>query len=498
MKIFKAEQIREADNFTINNEPISSVDLMERAASKASDWIIQNYSKTNNIAVFVGSGNNGGDGLVIARHLLKANYQIQVFDLKISSNYSKDFLTNKKRLESIDKTIFSKFNKKIDLNQFDIFIDAILGSGLTRPIEGVLAERICQINLSKAITLAIDIPSGLFGENNSQNIHKHIIQADYTLTFQFPKLSFLLPENSDFVGTMLVFDIGVHPQYIAETQTDFYLTHKEDISTAFSNRKQFSHKGTFGHALIFAGSKGKMGAAILASKACLRSGAGLLSALIPKDENLIMQTSLPEAMSFSYSSINDIPKITDFDCLGLGPGIGISDESLQLFTTLINQLEKPSVFDADALNLLAQHPKLLDNIPKNSIFTPHPKELERLIGKTKDHYSRLFETQKFAKKYQIFILIKGAYSSIVCPNGDFHFNSTGNPGMATAGSGDVLTGIITGLLAQGLDSFNALRTGVFIHGLAGDIAKKDKGELSLIASDIIENLGNAFKSLKIG
>ena len=495
MKIFKAEQVREADAYTIKYEPISSIDLMERAAKKASAWIINKYSNNKKIAVFVGPGNNGGDGLVIARHLLEKRYQVKAFNLEVSENYSEDFLINKERLRKKNKNVFDVYHSNIDLSQFDIIIDAIFGSGLTRPISGGLIQTIKEINQSSSKVIAIDIPSGLFGEDNSKNKREHIVKADYTLTFQFPKLSFLLPENSEFVGEMSIFDIGVHPEYIEKADTDFYLTHKEDIPTAFLNRKQFSHKGTFGHALIFAGSKGKMGAAILASKACLRSGAGLLSALIPKDENLIMQTSLPEIMTFPFSGIEDIPNFDTFTSVGIGPGLGQSKESLAIFSAALEQLNKPSVFDADALNLLAANPELLQKIPKNSIFTPHPKELERLIGQTKDQYSRLLVTQKMAQKYQIYILIKGAYSTIVCPDGTFHFNSTGNTGMATAGCGDVLTGIITGLLSQGLDSFNALRTGVFIHGLAGDIAKKDKGELGLIASDIIDNLGNAFEEL---
>jgi len=496
MKLFNAEQVREADAFTIKNEPISSIDLMERAAKNASKWMIEQFSKNQKIAILVGPGNNGGDGLVVARHLLEKNYQVQVFDLDVSKNYSDDFLVNQKRLDDLNKESISSFDTIENLNQFDLIIDAILGSGLTRPIEGKLAEKIKKINLSKATVVAIDIPSGLFGEDNSKNIQEHIIKADFTLTFQFPKLSFLLPENSEFVGEMQVFDIGVHPEYIGKTNTDFFLTEQEDIPADFLKRAQFSHKGTYGHALIFAGSHGKMGAAILASKACLRSGVGLLSALVPESENNIMQIALPEAMAFPYVQVEDIPDIKTFDTLALGPGLGQSEESLKFLTTILEQLEQPSIFDADALNLLAKNPHLLEFVPKGSIFTPHPKELERLIGKTTNHYSRLYKTQDFAQKHQVYVLIKGAYSCIVCPDGSFHFNSTGNPGMATAGSGDVLTGIVTALLAQGLSSFDTLRTGVFIHGLAGDLAKKKKGELGLMASDIIKLLPKTFLKLQ--
>ncbi len=495
MKLFKAEQVRDADAYTIAHEPISSIDLMERAAKKISEWIRKYFDISTQIAVLVGPGNNGGDGLVVARHLLEKGYNVQVFDLGFSNNYSEDFIINKKRLEDIGYKL-KNWDKENQLNEFDLLIDAIFGSGLTRPIKGEVGEIIKQINDSSAKVLAVDIPSGLFGENNSKNQVENIVRANYTLTFQFPKLAFLLPENSEFVGMMKVLDIGIHQEYIEKSDTNFYLTQKEDIPKDFLKRPQFSHKGTYGHALIYAGSKGKMGASILASKACLRSGAGLVSALVPDSENSIIQTSLPEAMSFPYLNISDMPPLHNFSSIACGPGIGMSTSSLELLSQILQQFKQAMVLDADALNLIAKQPELLEKIPKDSILTPHPKELERLIGKTTNHYSRLFKTQKLAKKYQIYILIKGAYSCIVSPKGEFHFNSTGNPGMATAGSGDVLTGIITGLLAQGLNSFNALRTAVFVHGLAGDIAKKKKGDVCLIASDIIKYLGQAFNNLK--
>ena len=497
MKLFKASQVREADAYTIANEPISSIDLMERAARRASDWIKKNISKNDNILVVLGSGNNGGDGLVVARHLLLAGFKVSVLNLMLSDNYSPDFITNKERWIELRNTSIQKWSKNIKFSDYSVIIDAILGSGLSRPIEGRLATIVKEINNTKAKRIAIDIPSGLFGEDNSKNRREHIIQADYTVSFQFPKLSFLLPENSSFVGKMHIIDIGIHPQYIEQTPTPFFFTQKEDIRTHFLDRERFSHKGTFGHALLFVGSKGKMGAAILASKACLRSGVGLLSVLIPKEENSIIQTALPEAMAISVENNEAIPDIKSFTTIGLGSGIGQSTWSLSVLSSILEQLQQASVFDADALNLLSANPELLNKVPKNSIFTPHPKELERLIGKSDNHYDRLFKTLELAKKYQIYVLIKGAFSTIVCPNEQFYFNSTGNPGMATAGSGDVLTGIITALLAQGLAPFEALQTGVYVHGLAGDIAKKEQTELSLIASDIIDNIGNAFKQLQV-
>jgi NAD(P)H-hydrate epimerase len=276
------------------------------------------------------------------------------------------------------------------------------------------------------------------------------------------------------------------------------LTEQKDISADLFRRKKFSHKGTFGHALIFAGSNGKMGASILANKACLRSGSGLLTTLVSEESEAIIQIALPEAMTITHAKSKKLTfNVGLFSGIGMGPGIGQSKESLETFQYLLSKLEKPAVFDADALNLLSENPDLLSQVPKDSIFTPHPKELERLIGKTNDNYSRLYKSQKYAKKHQIYLLIKGAFSVIVTPEGAFHFNNTGNPGMATAGSGDVLTGIITSFLAQGLEAFEALKAGVYIHGLAGDIAKEKHGEASLIASDIIENIGKALLELGV-
>jgi NAD(P)H-hydrate epimerase len=500
MKIFASQDVRKADAFTIENEPISSLGLMERAAQKISDWIFEHYEQTKSFVIIVGPGNNGGDGLVVARHLLEKDYKVDVFDVGISRNYSEDFLANKARLLNIkpDCVRFYDVNSTA-LDAYDIIIDAILGSGLTRPIDGDLKKITNQINASEKTIISIDIPSGLFGEDNSKNDCDALIKANYTLSFQFPKLSFLLPENYEYVGKMTYFDIGIHPEFIKNHPSNYFLTQKNNLNISFLDRAQFSHKGTFGHALLYAGSEGKMGAAILAAEACLRSGTGLVTSLISTTADFIMQTALPEAMTYVYNEEDntlDIPDLENFTTLGVGPGIGQRPLGIEIFSKLLSQLKSPAVFDADALNILSTNKDLLNLVPKNSIFTPHPKELERLIGKTSNHYQRLYKTQELAQKHQVYILIKGAYSVIVCPDGEFHFNSTGNPGMATAGSGDVLTGVVTSLLAQGLKPFDALRTGIFVHGLAGDIAKKKKGELSLIASDIIDSLGCAFESLK--
>jgi len=500
MKIFEAKKIREADAYTIKNEPISSIDLMERAAKQCSKWIKSKYKKNKKIAILIGPGNNGGDALAIARHLLKDKYKLTVFNISISDKYTNDNKINRDRFIALENATIKNIEKEIpDFSNYDFIIDGILGSGLTRPVQNFLATLVQYINTLNKEVIAIDIPTGLFSEDNSANISANILQARYTLSFQFPKLSFLFPENEKFVGKWELLDIGIHQKYIEQTKTPYYLTEKQDLQTVFLERKTFSHKGSFGHSLIFAGGMGKIGAAILASEACLRSGSGLLTVLVPEDGNGIMQMALPEAMTHTYRGelIDEyFPELDSYTTVGLGPGIGQSQLTLKILRNIITQATSPLVIDADAINLIASNRDLLDNLPKESILTPHPKELERLIGVTSNHYERLLKTQEYTKKYHIYILIKGAYSVIVTPNGEFYFNSTGNPGMATAGSGDVLTGIITALLSQNIDPFNALQIAVYVHGKSGDIAKKQKGEISLIAGDIVDNLGKAFQKIK--
>lgn len=495
MKIFKAEQVREADAYTIKHEPISSLDLMERASKKISNWIKKKYNKNQKVAILVGPGNNGGDGLVVARHLIESGYFVKVYDMGISQQYSPDFEANQACLLELDITSLQKWDiVSIDLNEFDLIVDAIFGSGLNRAINGQLAEAIHQINLSLTQKLSIDIPSGLFAEDNTNN-KGAIFEADYTLSFQFPKLAFLFPEHEKYVGQFRIFDIGIHQEFIKKTESSYYFAEQNDIDFTFLRRKNFSHKGTYGHALMIAGSKGKMGAAVLSVLASLRSGTGLVSALIPEDERFILQTASPESMCNTYTDKTELPELENFSAIGIGPGLGQSELSIKLFRKLLKKVKLPTVFDADALNILASKPELLDLVPKQSIFTPHLKELERLIGPSLSPFDRLYKTLLFAKKQDVFVLIKGANSCIVSPEGDFCFNSTGNPGMATAGSGDVLTGIITGLLAQGLSSFEALQTAVFVHGFAGDLAQKKQHAASMIATDIIRNIGKAYKKL---
>jgi NAD(P)H-hydrate epimerase len=502
MKIFSASQIREIDAYTIKNEPIESIDLMERAANALFNEIIYIVDKNKAIKIFAGPGNNGGDGLALARMLANDRYKVEVYILKIKE-FSDDFSVNLKRLENQQKV---KIKYIVNSDAFpvikdeEIIIDALFGSGLNRPLDGLALLLVKYINSFSANVISIDIPSGLFCDDNTDNNYEGVIRAKYTFSFQFPKLSFLFSENEDYVGKWKVLPIGLHPEIIEKTCTNYYFIKDEDIRKIIKIRKKFSHKGTYGHALLISGGYGKMGAAVLASGACLRSGSGLVTIHIPKHGINILQTSVPEVMisidkNEKYFSV--LPDLSVFNAYGVGPGIGTNLNTQKTLKKLLLAVNKPLVIDADALNILSIHKEWLNNIPAFSILTPHPKEFERLVGKAKNSFHRISMQIAFASKYNVCVILKGAYTSVAFPDGNCYFNSTGNPGMATGGSGDVLTGIITGLLAQGYNSYEASILGVYMHGLAGDIAAAELSEESMTAGDIINFLSEAFRRIKL-
>ena len=498
MKILPVEKIREADAFTIENEPIESIDLMERAASKVYEWFMKRCrTKEVNVKIFCGIGNNGGDGLALARMLYFSGIIPQVFIVRYSDKMSRDCEINFTRLkEETEVPMYDIFSED-DFPQIydnDIIIDAIFGSGLNRTIDGFTAGLVAHLNKSNAIKIAIDMPSGLFacgGQQITVNGQQTIFKADYTLTFQFPKLAFMFPEYDAFVGKWEVLDIKLHKDFIDNVETlNFYTT--EDVAMPIMRKRtKFSHKGTYGHALLVAGSSGKTGAALLAAEACMRTGVGLLTVHLPKDASLPMQTYLPEAMIDVDESNTHCTKIVDilpYTAIGVGPGLGKNDKTATFLKKIIQEATQPLVLDADALNIIADNPTWLSFLPDNTILTPHPKEFERLFGKTRNSYERLELQRKMSVIHNIIIVLKGAHTAITFPNGTCFFNSTGNPGMATAGSGDVLTGMILSLLAQRYSPAESALLGVYLHGRAGDMAASEIGEDSMIARDIIENL----------
>lgn len=502
MKILKSSQIRKVDAFTIENEPILSIDLMERAAMTITKWIVETISKEKTIKIFVGPGNNGGDALAIARQLHEFEFVTEVFLLKITDNLSVDCQTNLDRLKTINSIPIIEICEISDFPEIynnDIIVDGLFGSGLTRNLEKLPKKLVQYLNNSNADIIAIDIPSGLMGEDNKGNDIDAIVKAKYTLTFQMPKLSFFFSKNETFTGDWEVLPIGLNQGFINSLDSEFYMIDSDYIKDRIINRKKFSHKGSFGHVLLIAGSYGKMGAAILAAKACLRSGSGLVTVHVPKIGYEIMQTALPEAMiSIDWSDIifTNATNIESYTTIGIGPGIGTKQNTKKALTNLLEKTTTPIVIDADGLNILSGQKELIKKVPQNSILTPHPKEFERLVGIISSDYERIRFQISFSVENQLFVVLKGAHTSITCPDGTCYFNSTGNPGMATAGSGDVLTGIILSLLGQGYEPKDAAIIGVYLHGLSGDIASDKIGQEAVIASDIIENIGAAYLKIK--
>ncbi|MBK5209442.1 MAG: NAD(P)H-hydrate dehydratase [Flavobacteriaceae bacterium] len=494
MFILSSKQIQKADKATIKNAGITSVDLMENAATSCFQWLHNRLQgESIQIHVFCGIGNNGGDGLVIARHLHLHNYRVNCYIVNFSDKKTEEFLINYQRLKEIGQTPIDlkSENNFPEITSKDIVVDAIFGNGLTRSPEGFTKELIQYLNNKKVFTVAIDFPSGLFGDKSVSD-KKTVLKASHILTFQTPKTAFLLPENNDFVNTWEVIDIGLDQNYIRSLKPKAHFITKTEIIGLYKSRNKWGHKGTYGHSLIIGGSYGKMGAVTLASKAALKIGSGLVSAYIPKCGYDILQISVPEVMVevdtdsvLTYFNFKTNPTV-----IGIGPGMGTAEKTAQGFENFIKENKLPLVIDADGLNLLSKNQLLLNFLPKNTVLTPHPKELERLIGAWENDYEKLKKTEAFSKKYSVIMVIKGAYT-VVIQDDNMYFNSTGNPALATGGSGDVLTGIITGLIAQGYEPLNAAIFGVYLHGKTADIALPKTGYETFTASTIFNYLAPA-------
>lgn len=498
MKIFSTQQIREADAYTIAHEPIASIDLMERASRAFTDKFLSLYTDfTQKIIVFCGLGNNGGDGLAIARMLHQHGFDIEVYVIQYAEKSSDDFKINLERLQKQQAVKFINNIAEIPhLNRNELIIDAIFGSGLARNIEGIVQEVVQKINESGVEVISVDIPTGLFADkpNFSEDT---TIRATHTISFQFPKLAFMLPQNAEFVGDWHVVNIGLSEKYIQETTTnEFFIT--SEIEKFIKKRQKFSHKGTYGNALLVCGSYGMMGAAILSARACMRTGVGKMMVHVPKCGYEIMQISVPEAMisvDYNHETINAkwLPDyFEDFDAVGVGCGLSISNKITESLENLIRaSWGIPLVIDADAINALStkRGRELIKTLPKNTILTPHPKEFQKLVNrKWNNDYEKLTILREYCVKHEVIVCLKGFHTAVCLPDGTIHFNSTGNPYMATAGSGDVLTGMILSLLAQGYQPKLAAILGVYLHGKAGDIATQKRGNSTIIASDIIENI----------
>ncbi|MEL7148030.1 MAG: NAD(P)H-hydrate dehydratase, partial [Bacteroidota bacterium] len=495
LKILSSNQIRHVDQFTIKKEPISSIDLMERASAAFTDWFLEKCPHGVTVHIFCGIGNNGGDGLAIARMLVLRKYQVKVHVIGDIERGSKEFKINFKRLRNLIEIDLLKSTQSLHaIADEDVIIDAIFGSGLSRAVEGFHADVINFINYQNAVKIAVDISSGLLADEFTKG--NAIVRPDFTVAFQVPKLAFLFPESYPYVGEWQVIDIGLNKRYIAGLESNYHLLQEADLQSLIPPRTKFTHKGKAGKVLLIAGSTGKAGAAILSSRAILRAGAGLLTVRTPQECLVPLQAAVPEAMvdvdahqdNFSFP-----PSVKLYNSIAVGPGLGVNFVTHQAVGQLLKICKDPIVLDADALNIIAEQPELLSDVPPNSIMTPHPLEFQRLVGEWENDFEKLEKQIEFSLKYSVNLVVKGAHSCITNTKGEVFFNDSGNPGMATAGSGDVLTGILAGLLAQQISPENTLKAGVFIHGVAGDIAAAKKGQLSMIASDVIDCLPEAFE-----
>lgn len=500
IKIFSAKQIKEADQFTIQNTPISSLDLMERAAEACTNFFLNTFPAGVSFAIFCGPGNNGGDGLAIARILFNKGKNVHLFNIETGINRSADNQSNLDRLPSLLKqnsVTIKSADQFPQLTPDYVIVDALLGTGINRKADAILLLLIQHLNKQVCKRIAIDVPSGLYTDQETEDLNA-VVHCNQTLTFQFPKQSFFYPEYAAAVGDFSILDIGIHTDFIKSEPTKFALIEQQDIKAMLPLRSEFAHKGNFGHALLLAGSKGKAGAAILSTKACLKAGAGLTTVNTANACLIPIQTAVPEAMVEADENENTITKflkLEKYDVVGIGPGIGTATETAQVLKQMIQEFNAPMVFDADAINILADNKTWLSFLPNGSILTPHTGEFRRLAGNYNNPFDRTEAQIELAKKLNCYIILKGKFTSIATPDGKVFFNPTGNPGMATAGSGDVLTGIICGLLAQGFVSGKAAILGVYLHGLSGDLAKEELTTFSLNAGDIIENLPKAFKQI---
>lgn len=502
MKLFSKEQIYEGDKLTTERQNISSTELMERAGTQIFNWIHMRMQGAQvPIHVFCGIGNNGGDGLVLARHLITHGYTVATYIINCSDKRSKDFLINYDRIKNVSKVWPKLLSCKDDYSEIvieeqDIIVDAVFGIGLNRPPNDWVKGLFQKFSESKAFILAIDLPSGLYPDKAVED-EKAVVHANYTLSFQSPKLVFFLPETARYTVEWEALDIGIDRDYLMQTETEVELISKFEVLPLYKPRAKFAHKGDFGHVMILGGSYGKIGAVTLASRAALSSGAGLVTAYIPKCGYHSLQASTPEVMVITDESETGISHIK-FDIkptvIGLGVGLGTSAETSKALETFLKTNKTPLVIDADGINLLSEQKALLKLLPKQTILTPHLKELERLVGKWSNDFEKLKKVKAFSKKYNLIVLIKGAHSVTVYKE-KLYVNTTGNPGMATGGSGDVLTGIISGLIAQNYEPLAATIFGVYLHGKSADIALESYGYQSLIASHIVDTLGGAYIDL---
>ena len=500
MNIFSPKQLQEIDNATCHAQGISSLELMERAASAVSVELMSRFLPSQRFVVVAGPGNNGGDALAVARQLIEQGYRkVEIFLFNVSEKLSHDCDEMRKKLITMEGIDFTEITKEFSppyLCENDVVVDGLFGVGLKHPLSGGFQALASLINESGAFVVSIDIPSGLFSEWNIGSNHRDMVHADLTLTFQFPKLAFLFGDNAKVVGDWQVLDIDLDAKKIKETHTEYKFVEGYMVRSFLKKRKPFTAKRDYGSALLMAGSKGMMGAAVMAARSALKSGVGLVTVHSAGSGYPILQTAVPEAMfepDRNENFITDMNPHHAHQVVAVGPGIGTNNGTIDALEHLLKNSNSPLLLDADALNCISKRTTLLSLLPPYTVITPHAGEFDRLFGEHESEEARLRKALEMAKFYNIIIVLKGHYTVCVRPGGKVFFNSTGNPGMATAGSGDVLTGLIASFMAQGMRPEIAATIGVYIHGLAGDLAAEDLGEYGITATDIANYIGRAIR-----
>ncbi len=503
MKLFTTEEIRAIDRRTIEQEGVPSLELIERVAEGVADEISSRWRSNKPTMVFAGPGNNGADALGAARLLFERGFRPEVFLFNIGGDkLSTDCAASRDRmLAEVPDIIFHEVKDRFSMPKITtnhLVIDGLFGSGLREELQGGFKSLVQYINDENATVVSIDLPSGMFGDWNPQIVNRNTIHATLTLAIQFPRISFFIPDNAELIGEWKIIDIGLSEKAIATSPANFCLVEQRDVHRRLRHRKEFASKADFGSGILYAGSYGMMGAAILAARGALRAGVGKLTVNSPKCGYQIMQSSVPEAL-FRHNrgeiNIIDIHPERDFSAIAVGPGIGTNELTVKAVEDFLASINQAVILDADALNCIAIKPSILNTIPVLSILTPHAGEFDRLFGPQPSAEARLRKAIEMAKYYNILIILKGRYTAIVRPDGKVYFNSSGCPAMATAGSGDVLTGVLLSMLAQGYPAELASLIAVYVHGLAGEMAAAEQGEYGVTAGDIASYIGKAISEI---
>lgn len=505
MKIFNSEDIRAINRRTMETDGISSLELIERVAQGVASEIASRWRPNKPVMVFAGSGKNGADALSVARILSLLGFSVTVYLLNIGGNrLGRDCRDCRDKLIAeapgvAFKEITGNFTMP-EINSSHLVIDGLFGTGLKGALTGGFMMLVRYINDSGATVVSIDVPSGMNGDLCTDAVNRNIIHADLTLTVQFPRPAFFMKENAELIGEWKALDINLNQEIIRSTPTGFHLVESNEVRSLLRPRSLFSSKADYGSALLVAGSYGMMGAAVLSARGALRAGAGKVSVHAPMCGYEILQSSVPEAMFIADSDssklvVGSIKPEHDYSAIGLGCGLGTHENTVNALEKFLQSRTRPVVLDADALNCIAKRPSMLSDIPVLSVLTPHAGEFDRLFGNNPTDEARLLKAIDVAHYYNITILLKGHYTALVRPDHKVYFNSTGTPAMATPGSGDVLTGVITSLMAQGYKPEVSALIGAFVHGLAGEIAAEANGDYGVTAGDIAANIGVAIKSL---